>query len=827
MGGCPRIGFLALGISVLFGGGELCAQTVNAGFSGGTGGRPGDDFVQVLRLRLNVPAATTLTSLAVSSLNTADADAAVVSAYYTGSSPTFSSTTKFGDVNAFFAQPDVAAGPFSFTGATGGWTSPLNAQANDAAAATTGAAASALTANTFNVSIPADAQIAGIVVQTDAWRVGGGANTATLGIRISGYQSNPWSNELATVPLTTTEATQSVGSPTDISVWGLFEGSTEVPVGQTIGHWALGNGTGPNHFRFRVEAISRKTGGGAVGTFNLDWLRVLVYYRVPSATGGTATFRGSQALAIGDNYLHVVYAVSEGAPLGNILDAQIPANGLTIGGSTYPAVAISPAGEKHVLPGSGVLLADRLEPPLAGYTFTTVSDVCATTHPWASSTADPRSPVTNWLYPSNECQVANGTTCSTWFEPGPSTAEYLLGTPAVAVPAGTTGLGLTFWHKLVTEATYDGGAVQYQINAGVWTNIPPARLQRNAYNTSCGTLGADCWNGDLYAGRYVKVTADLAGLSIEGNTLKIRWRAKQDSCTTWEGWKIDDITIKGTPACAEPLADSTNDLNGTAAASKVCVLPFGTTVSGLEASATDTTDFWFLEVLTNRSYKLDMDITSAAQFDLYVYQKDGSTVIVSDAPGAGGTVGPGAAIDRTVTTPVLAPGVYFVEARYISGTSSYTLTAEPLTPLDASLSGFRADRVEPGVRISWDADATSNALSFRLIREDGDGGQQVVGPDPILVHESPATYSELDSSVSCEGDVAYTLEETALNGEVTSHGPISPAPCAAASDGGAPGGCACATPGTSSAGGGAAAALSSALVAIHAARRRKRLASTP
>ena len=61
-----------------------------------------------------------------------------------------------------------------------------------------------------------------------------------------------------------------------------------------------------------------------------------------------ATISGTLDLLPGTNYLWVTYDIAPTATLGNLTDAKILANDVTVNGSTYPAAEIDPAGDRPV-----------------------------------------------------------------------------------------------------------------------------------------------------------------------------------------------------------------------------------------------------------------------------------------------------------------------------------------------------------------------------------------------------------------------------------------------------------------------------------------------
>lgn len=222
-------------------------------------------------------------------------------------------------------------------------------------------------------------------------------------------------------------------------------------------------------------------------------------------------------------------------------------------------------------------------------------------------------------------------------------------------------------------------------------------------------------------------------------------------------------------ACREPMNTAGGDLNDTLDATRVCPLVRSISRSGAEAAVNDTTDWYFFNNLASGTsgFKFDMTITSVAQFDLFLYDAAG-TLVASDAPGAAGTTGPAAT--RTVSAS-LAPGLYYVESRYVSGTSTYTLVANATGPLSASLHSFTATEVDGVARVSWATELESDATGFRL-RRSTDDDDRIVGPNPIEVN-ALGEYVQDDWDAVAGSRYDYFLEEMKPDGTVVTHGPVA------------------------------------------------------
>jgi extracellular elastinolytic metalloproteinase len=120
----------------------------------------------------------------------------------------------------------------------------------------------------------------------------------------------------------------------------------------------------------------------------------------------------------------------------------------------------------------------------------------------------------------------------------------------MAVPA--TGAKLSFYHKFNTEQGFDGGLVEISTDNGVnWTNLPPAKFEKNGYNSIIATLdNPNIGTTDLAAfsgatNGYINSVADLGDYA--GQQVRIRFRYTCDAASLASGpnpgWYIDDVYL--------------------------------------------------------------------------------------------------------------------------------------------------------------------------------------------------------------------------------------------------------------------------------------------
>ena len=140
-----------------------------------------------------------------------------------------------------------------------------------------------------------------------------------------------------------------------------------------------------------------------------------------------------------------------------------------------------------------------------------------------------------------------------WHAADPDTPSDFSLTSNAFTPTGFSVL--SFYHRFVTEAGYDGGMVDISANGGSsWTSAAPYFFsngyngniyQYNPSDTSYGSIPMPAFTGVLQDPGFVRSSFDLS--SFAGKPVKVRFRMYTDLGTTYNGWYVDDITL--TNAC--------------------------------------------------------------------------------------------------------------------------------------------------------------------------------------------------------------------------------------------------------------------------------------
>ncbi|HNZ42216.1 MAG TPA: CARDB domain-containing protein [Bacteroidales bacterium] len=109
---------------------------------------------------------------------------------------------------------------------------------------------------------------------------------------------------------------------------------------------------------------------------------------------------------------------------------------------------------------------------------------------------------------------------------------------------GVDSAYLEFYHWYQTEASWDGGTIEYSIGGGSWT-VLGAQGDANAVNWYNSLIGnVPCWsgnsNGYVYA-RY-RLTA-IPAIVNSGVPVQFRFKFVSDGGGTFEGWAVDNFAI--------------------------------------------------------------------------------------------------------------------------------------------------------------------------------------------------------------------------------------------------------------------------------------------
>jgi hypothetical protein len=156
---------------------------------------------------------------------------------------------------------------------------------------------------------------------------------------------------------------------------------------------------------------------------------------------------------------------------------------------------------------------------------------------------------------------ANSPTRS-WFVPDPdnTSTRTLTAAAPVAVPASPPAV-LEFFHRYATEASWDGGVLEYSLDGGTtWSGIlaaqgtvpaNPARFLSGGYNgvmSGGSPFGAvNAWHGNFNTA-WIRTTVDLADFA--GRSVTFRLRFASDSSVAGTGWWVDDIRVYYGSSCS-------------------------------------------------------------------------------------------------------------------------------------------------------------------------------------------------------------------------------------------------------------------------------------
>jgi len=167
------------------------------------------------------------------------------------------------------------------------------------------------------------------------------------------------------------------------------------------------------------------------------------------------------------------------------------------------------------------------------------------TAPWSLAATSSHSPSHAWFC-ADESRVKD---------------QVLITGSALDLPAGRPAT-LLFWHRVDTEAGYDGGVLEYSVDGGAgWHDMlagdggliadNPGRFVQGGYTRTLKTgyqnplEGRSAWSGGSSAWTLVEV--DLADMA--GRAVRLRWRLGCDTYVAAEGWWLDDVRLEYAAEC--------------------------------------------------------------------------------------------------------------------------------------------------------------------------------------------------------------------------------------------------------------------------------------
>lgn len=291
---------------------------------------------------------------------------------------------------------------------------------------------------------------------------------------------------------------------------------------------------------------------------------------LPSATAVTVSGNGfttSTAIKLTKTGQADIEASAETLANG-VITCQVDLTNAAAG--EWNIVATNPGGETDTLENGfsviGAIWSSTFDGSISGWTSSSTTG----TNAWVTSTVKSKSPSTSYHCP--------GTTGKT--------TTYLT-SPSIPIPAGATNLQLRFWHDFVTQASRDGGRLEFSLNNGAWfspgeTNSG-AVFASNGYNSTIFSrgnqnslsffAGLSAWSGN--SNGFIETVVNLTDTALyAGKNLRLRYGFATDSSTLSTGWYVDSLALIGggnitnappviTVAANSNATSSVTDLDGT------------------------------------------------------------------------------------------------------------------------------------------------------------------------------------------------------------------------------------------------------------------------
>jgi len=143
----------------------------------------------------------------------------------------------------------------------------------------------------------------------------------------------------------------------------------------------------------------------------------------------------------------------------------------------------------------------------------------------------------DWAYVTSS---AHSPTHAWWCSDPDGASEKHLTTPSLTI--GDTA-ELSFWHRVDTEAGFDGGVLELSVNGGAFQDLG-AHVTQGGYNdaisdwSSTPLAGREVWAGTL---AWQQVRADLSAFGPAD--IRVRFRFASDGSVGGSGWWIDDLLV--------------------------------------------------------------------------------------------------------------------------------------------------------------------------------------------------------------------------------------------------------------------------------------------
>jgi autotransporter-associated beta strand protein len=234
--------------------------------------------------------------------------------------------------------------------------------------------------------------------------------------------------------------------------------------------------------------------------------------------------------------------------IGNTLRCQFNLTGAASG--AWDVVATNPDLATSTLPAAFTVIAvpttlwsEDFDGSVTGWT----SQATLGTHSWEVSTAQSQTPSNSYFASAPAVKITSHLT-----------------SPAISIPAASTGLQLKFWHSYGLDSQKDGGRLELSVDDGAsWFAIENANsgaaFAQNGYTATIGTANPNnrsefndlsAWTGA--SSGFVETIVNLTSANFANKSFRARWIIATDASTASTGWYVDSISLIGTSGGPPP-----------------------------------------------------------------------------------------------------------------------------------------------------------------------------------------------------------------------------------------------------------------------------------
>jgi len=361
-------------------------------------------------------------------------------------------------------------------------------------------------------------------------------------------------------------------------------------------------------------------------------------------------------------------------------------------------------------------------------------------------------------------------------------STYKIPDPGLAEKAITVG------------AINDFGAMTSYSSNGPTSSIKPDVVAPGGSNSWSANVGSEITSGDAnvndgyttgFTDRQSNDYTNMWGTSMASphvaGVAALLVEAFDDEGQSWSYSEFDALRVKmliqmtatetnksGEASCgndptlnrgAKDRVEGSGKINADAAIEAVrnwMTFPPDTTIAVTFGAGAFDRKCWASQVaICTDSVVIDLDVPSGADYDLYLYSINYSGSGEPQIAYSSTTSGTGADESITVLIPEPVCELYYLVAKWVSGSGSATVSASSQPIIAVLIHDFEADLVGADVRLGWDIVSDEAIKGFNIHRSiEGSEGTEPVNAGGLI---SPEAREYIDRGINVGETYLYTL----------------------------------------------------------------------